>query len=54
MTPEKHRVLNTISIIVIGIALVLATISTEKSIEQCSDDLYKHLYNMEAPDLEVE
>ena len=54
MKAENHRVLNSISIVVIGITLVLATISTEKSIEQCSDMLYEHLYMSEAPDLEVE
>ena len=50
MTNANHRNLNTAAWIVLMIALILYGLSTEDRLEECSDMLYKHLYEQDSPE----
>ena len=50
MTNAQHRILNTVAWVVIMIAGILYGVQTDDRLEECSDMLYKHLYEQEAPE----
>ena len=52
MTPERHREMNTILIIIMGFAIVIAIYLTKHNMHDCEKRLFEKLTNMKAPPFE--
>ena len=49
MRPEHHRRMNTLLIILMGTAIVLAIVSNKHSMKDCEDRLYEKLTGKPIP-----